>query len=874
MFTDVQGSTQMWDNHPDVMKKSLRRHDQIVAQSIEASDGYVFSLAGDQYVAAFHTVTDALQSARQIQQKIADEPWPDTTPIRVRVGIHLGEAEERDNDYFGQVLNRTARIVSAIHGGQIVLSDDAAQTIDTTQLCDLGEHRMKDLAAPAHLWQVGTQSFPPLKTLRQDHHNLPVERTPLVGREEDINNLSKLVSDNRLVTLLGMGGSGKTRLGTAVAAEVEERFADGVWFVDLVPTVDAESVAEAIASAAGLRLAGGDIVGALASQASGKEMLIILDNCEHVTDDVADVADVLLESTATVSLLATSREPLDLPGENQVRVSPLLVESSIDAPAVQLFSSSAARVGAKITGDDTEIVAHICRQLDGLPLSIELAAAQLRQLTLSELAERLDRRFELLTRSRTNRRKRRHASLLEVLNDSWSMLDAAEQDLLKFLAAFPSSFELADAEGIVEDSFSVAFNLGGLTDRGLVSGDGHGSSRLLETVKLFVRKQWELDEDPARYFDAHTNWLLDYLKTHGVDNNYQSVSLAGWVIRHYDDHRAVEERLATSERLDDLAEMIGGMRWAYSRETGQRATALIERVERYHETQDLSTLQSASLNLAAAGAARAARDRRWLAHGADEAVRLYRMHGPSTELVVALIVASFTEVLRNPPQAFANLDEAQSIASDLGAETLVDATLAYRAHYAAMIGSVDDVKEVLAELEPRLDGDQVDNTTIMTLQAKMVANLTSDPEVARTAARDCFATAVALGLDHDWWMHLYQAMGAAAAGEVGDMTLHLDDANVLLQQSGADGLPDLLLPYITLAHLQGDAERSRRWITAVRHSKVRPGTGVVIGLYRHLRALVGLNDESPLETSTLPEIHEEAQAWVATQASEQVASPA
>lgn len=861
-FTDVEGSTRMWENHPEDMRGALRRHDEIVRTSIERNDGYVFSLAGDQFVAAFHNVPAAMRAADDVQRSISDEPWGDSTLIRVRVGIHVGVAEERHNDYFGQVLNRTARIVSAGHGGQILLSGVAANLADPSRLYDLGEHRLKDLAEAEHLWQVGDHQFRPLRTLQAGRHNLPVERTPLVGRSAEVTSLAKSALDNRLITLLGIGGTGKTRLAMAVAAELADRFDDGTWFVDLVPTSDVNSIAEAIASAAGLRLTGNDLLDALVTQAEQRHLLLIIDNCEHLTDDAADVIDMLLEHSSQVHIIATSREPLDLPDEHQVRVSPLAVEASTGSPAVRLFTSSAERVGTEITADDTQLVADICSKLDGLPLSIELAAAQLRQLTLSELSDRLDARFELLTRGRSNRRRRRQASLIDVLDDSWQMLDDDERQLLSSLAAFPSSFDLTDVEGLITGHRSVARSLGGLSDRGLVSGDGHGRSRLLETVKLFVRQRWDdSDHRAGSFLEAHTDWFLAYVNEHGADNNYQSVQLAGWIIRHYDDHRAVEDRLAAAGRLDELASLIGGLRWAYSRETGQRSTAFIERVVRYLEQLDLSNAQSASLHLAAAGAARAARDRHWLSHGAQEAVRLYRMEEPSPELVVALIVASFSLVLRNPEQAFANLDEAQSIARDVGAETLVDATLAYRAHYAAMIGSVDDVLEILAELEPRLEGGVIDNTTIMTLQAKMVANLISDPPTAQQAAERCVSNAATLGLDNDWWMHLYLAIAAAAVGDPYDMRRHLEDGQEMLQQSGTDGLPDLLLPYVALARVVGEDALSRRWITAVRHADSRPGTGVVIALYRHLRIVVGLQNDNPLDAVTIEQIHDEARDW-------------
>ncbi len=244
LFTDVEKSTRMWQNHPAEMQAALGRHDGIVRDCIERNAGYVFSLAGDQFVAAFHQVPHALAAASEAQEQIGAENWPEHTPIRVRIGIHIGVADERDGDYFGPVLNRTARIVSAAHGGQTLLSGAAAALAPGLDLTDLGEHRLKDLAEAQHLWQAGADTYPTLRTMQVLRHNLPVERTPLVGRTDDVNDISTRVLDNRLITLLGIGGTGKTRLALAVAAEIADRFQDGTWFIDLVPSTDVTSVVE------------------------------------------------------------------------------------------------------------------------------------------------------------------------------------------------------------------------------------------------------------------------------------------------------------------------------------------------------------------------------------------------------------------------------------------------------------------------------------------------------------------------------------------------------------------------------------------------------------------------------------------------------
>ena len=248
LFTDVEGSTKLWEQHPEYMRVALERHDELLRSVIEENGGYVFSRAGDSFAAAFGRVGDAVAASSRAQGLLADEEWPPSCPIRVRMGLHVGEAQERDGNYFGAAVNRAARIMAGGHGGQILASSAVAAVDDSHDLVDLGDHRLKDLTAGERLFQVGGQSFPPLRTLDAVRHNLPVERTLLVGREREIEQVGELVRDHRLVMLLGIGGTGKTRLATAVAADQADQFADGVWFVDLVPATTGDHVVEAVAT--------------------------------------------------------------------------------------------------------------------------------------------------------------------------------------------------------------------------------------------------------------------------------------------------------------------------------------------------------------------------------------------------------------------------------------------------------------------------------------------------------------------------------------------------------------------------------------------------------------------------------------------------
>jgi len=447
LFTDLEGSTRLWEAHPAEMRPALAVHDEIIRDAIASQGGYLFSTGGDGFAAAFASVGAAVAAARYAQAALAAATWPSTTGLRVRMGIHTGEANERGADYFGPAVNRAARIMAAGHGGQVLLSGVSAQLLGTgalIHLADLGEHRLKDLGQPEHLWQLGDTTFPALRTLDRRPHNLRVQRTPLLGRGDDIEAVARHVAAHRLVSLLGIGGSGKTRLAQAVAASLIDQFPDGVWFVDLVPVATADAIPAAIATAAGLDLGTVAQAEALVTVMVDRRALFVLDNCEHLTNGVADLLDLLLDGTVTPRFLVTSREPLELADEQRMAVDPLDA-SGVGSPAVELFVSTAARGGGAVDEAALAAVLEICRCLDGLPLAIELTAGQARHLDPAEILERLDRRFELVARGRS-RGNRRQASLEGVLVDTWALLDDLERGLLLHLAAFPSSFDLETAE--------------------------------------------------------------------------------------------------------------------------------------------------------------------------------------------------------------------------------------------------------------------------------------------------------------------------------------------------------------------------------------------------------------------------------------------
>jgi predicted ATPase len=423
-------------------------------------------------------------------------------PLRLRIGLHTGEPYGRDHNYFGPAVNRAARLMAAAHGGQMVCSAATAALAgsgprDDYGLRRLGTYRLKDLLEPETIFQVEAPgvviSFPQLRTLDALHHNLPVQQTAVIGREAEIAATLDAFEKSRLVTLTGVGGCGKTRLALAAAVELTSRQEDGVFFVPLVSVTDEDGLVAAITQSMGVRLGrerSADLSGFLAR----RDVLLVLDNCEHLLDEVADLADEVLSAGAGPRVLATSREPLGIVGEHVIRVPSLPVESdgSTISPAEALLVErmrTATGDGAPVEGEH-DLRVEICRRLDGIPLAIELAAAQLAHMTPNDLLERLDQRFDLLVGGH-GRRRQRQQTLQAVMDWSWELLSSDERRLLAVVSVFGASWDLHSSEFVGEPFVSapVAAVLAALVDKSLVEpvfAAGTGRYRLLETVRLFA----------------------------------------------------------------------------------------------------------------------------------------------------------------------------------------------------------------------------------------------------------------------------------------------------------------------------------------------------------------------------------------------------
>ncbi len=505
LFTDVEGSTRRWETDADAMRLALATHDDVLRDAVGAHGGWLFKHTGDGICAAFGSPKSAMAAAVVAQRALE---------LPVRMGMATGEAELRGDDYFGVVLNRAARLMSAGHGGQVLVDGATAALVDDTDLTPLGPHRLKDIARPVDVFQVtaaGLRSeFPPLRTPDRIPGNFRPSTTRLIGRNRELPEVLSALEANRLVTLTGVGGVGKTRLALEVAAGAAADFADGVWVVELAAVTDAAAVPDAVAAVLGItHQPGMSLTDSVACALDGRSRLLLFDNCEHVLDAAAEIAEAMLARSATVKILATSREGLRLRDEQLWPVPPLDTRAGVDSAAAALFVERAESVapGAAL---ESAAVDEICRRVDGIPLAIELAASRMVSMTVTEVRDRLNDRFRLLVGSR--RTLERHQTLRHAVQWSYDLLDADEQRLLNRCAVFAGGFELAGACAVAgsSDEFATMDLLDALVRKSLLTVDrssGRTRFSMLETIRQFAEDRLVAEgeaEDArrayARYF--------------------------------------------------------------------------------------------------------------------------------------------------------------------------------------------------------------------------------------------------------------------------------------------------------------------------------------------------------------------------------------
>jgi predicted ATPase/class 3 adenylate cyclase len=502
LFTDIEGSTRLWQVDEAAMREAVRSHDELLRGTIHEWGGRIFSAMGDGFAAAFTSARAALGAAQAAQARLAKQKWSTTEALRVRMGVHSGEADERDGDYFGTAVNRAARLMAIAHGSQVLCSSTTADLLDdSTALQDLGEHRLRDLDRPMHVFQVGEDRFPPLRSLQAFPTNLPAQVTGFVGREHELVQCARALEAYRMVTVTGVGGVGKTRLALQAAAEVLPRFADGAWLVELGEVGDPARLEEVTATALGVRArANQPLATALVDFVRPKTLLLVLDNCEHLVGAVATLVERLVARCPTVAVLATSREGLAVSGEHVLPLPPMRIpaEDALDvvagSEAVRLLVERAGdvRPGFAVNPDNAAELARLCRRLDGIPLAIELAAARVRSMSLADIESHLYQRFRLLTAGRRSALSRQQ-TLRGAIDWSYDLLDNPERMLLRRLAVFSGGFDLTAAETVTSggglDALDVADLLDHLVDKSLVVADPSGLSsrfRLLEMIRDYA----------------------------------------------------------------------------------------------------------------------------------------------------------------------------------------------------------------------------------------------------------------------------------------------------------------------------------------------------------------------------------------------------
>jgi predicted ATPase/class 3 adenylate cyclase len=512
LFTDIEGSTQLWEKHPDQMKSALAQHDSILRDAIASNHGYLIKTTGDGAHAVFEKAIDAVNAAIQ-SQNVCHSSYsaPTTLPLKVRMGLHTGEAEARDGDYFGQTLNRAARIMAVGNGGQILLSAVTGEVVrehlpKEVCLSDLGEYRLKDLTRAERIFQVNCpglpSDFPALKAINILRNNLPLQLTSFIGRGRELEEITKLITNNRIVTLTGSGGTGKTRLSMEVGSQLLASFANGVWLIELAPLTDASQIIPATAQVLGVQEHPfGELTSQLMDYLRDKNILLILDNCEHLIEACARIANDLLHQSPRLSILASSREAMGIAGEVSYHIPSL---GNIESTRLFTERALAANPNFHLTDDSASHVAQICSRLDGIPLAIELAAARVRMLSPEQIALRLDDRFRLLVGgSRTA--LPRQQTLRALIDWSYDLLSEEEKGLFRIASVFIGGWTLDAIEDVANEPNTLEL-LEQLINKSLVFTEERNNEMryfMLETIRQYAREKLFDAKEASAARDRH-----------------------------------------------------------------------------------------------------------------------------------------------------------------------------------------------------------------------------------------------------------------------------------------------------------------------------------------------------------------------------------
>jgi predicted ATPase/class 3 adenylate cyclase len=701
LFTDIEGSTQIALEQQDTWETLRSRHHEILRGAIELQHGFVFQIVGDAFCAAFQTAHEALSVAARIQIDLQNEDWGNTA-IKVRMGIHTGTVEyQPSGEYRGYLtLSRVQRIMSAAHGGQVLVSFTTQELVqdglsEGLSLLDLGEHRLRDMVRPEHIYQLVIPNlpsqFPPLKALDAPVHNLPAQMTRFIGREKEIKETQETLGKYRLVTLTGSGGAGKTRLSLEIARQILGRFPDGVWLVELAPVSDAMLIPQTLVSVFNLREdRHRSTLEVLTDYLRTKKLLLILDNCEHLIEAAALCSETLLQSCPQLRILATSREALGINGEMAYRVPSLTTPNPDQLPtfdqleqvdSIRLFIDRAviAKPGFALTKENASALAQICYRLDGIPLAIELAAARIKMLAPEQIAARLDDRFRLLTGgSRTA--LPRQQTLRAMIDWSYSLLSDEEKTLFRRLAVFVGGWTLEAAEAVCGEERSgidILELLPRLVDKSLVVTEEsiHGIRyHRLETIRQYSREKFFETDEVESIRDKHLEFFVQFAEL--VDENLKGGNQMLWQALMADEQDNLRAALQWGllRNPEHVLRIVGaanlfwtaggysaeGFRWT------QRALEVVDKISREMKGEDSLRIRAKAL---------CGLTRLYLSLGdnlnarrvAEESVNLYRQTQDHLGLAFALVILAYPLLfLSERTLAEAALQESYGIANEAG----------------------------------------------------------------------------------------------------------------------------------------------------------------------------------------------------------------
>jgi predicted ATPase/class 3 adenylate cyclase/Tfp pilus assembly protein PilF len=575
LFTDIVGSTRLWDRATEQMRVAVERHDALGRAAIEENHGSVVKHTGDGFHAAFDDPLDALTASLAFLRAIADLPAASGLALEVRCGMHAGTVERRDNDYFGPAVNHAQRVMDAAHGGQILLSQGVANLVEDrlpagVTLRDLGAVRLRDLTRAKHVFQIVhprlRQQFPALRSLEATPNNLPQQVTSFIGRERELLELSQLLPNARLLTLVGAGGIGKTRLMLQLAADLVDKYPDGVWYVDLGAIDDPALVVNALALVLGLaEVAGTPLIETICLHMKSRRVLVLLDGCEHLLGACARLADALLRASAGIAIVATSREPLRTAGEQTAMLVPLSLPEPtanlgtfLRADAVRLFveRSRSRQPDFAVSEQNAPAVAQICTRLDGIPLALELAAARVGALPLEVIARRLDDRFSLL-KSGDRAAMPRQQTLKALIDWSYDLLETPEKHLFARLSVFAAGWTLDAAEAVCADATLPRSDILNLLDqlvqKSLVSWHEHEDRYwFLETIHDYAEGQLRQSGETDGLRDRHHRYYLALAEAAEPALRKRKVELP-WLRSLETEHANLKAALLWSLERSDLA---------------------------------------------------------------------------------------------------------------------------------------------------------------------------------------------------------------------------------------------------------------------------------------------------------------------------------